>query len=144
MKLTPNFTLAEMVFSETAARHHIDNTPSPEYIINLKRLALFAERVRSLLGGRPMFITSAYRCPELNVLVGSRDSSKHLVGLAMDFKVVGMTPKQVVDLLKTSRLDFDQLILEYNIWTHIGLAPEGKKPRGEVLHITKEGTKKYV
>jgi hypothetical protein len=144
MKLSPNFTLEEMTYSQTAARTGLDNTPPADVVENLKRLAAFLERVRSLLGGRAIFISSGYRSAKVNKAVGGKGTSQHQSGLAADIKVAGMTPKQVVDVISKSRLDFDQVILEFDAWTHISVAPVGKEPRGEALIIDKSGVRFYA
>jgi len=95
MNLSPNFTLEEMTASESAARHGIDNTPANDVLMNLRRLALFLEEVRKVLG-MPLHINSAYRSPEANKIVGGKSPSQHCIGSAADINVKGMTPDQVV------------------------------------------------
>ena len=85
--LTPNFTLEEFTFSETATRLGIDNTPSPEIAEELKRTAEMLEQIRAILGGRPVRISSGYRCLPLNRQVRSADTSAHILGQAADFTV---------------------------------------------------------
>ena len=81
-RLTPHFTLDELTFSQTAVRHGIDNTPTPEIVDNLLRLAERLEEVRNLLGV-PILVSSGYRSSELNALIpGASASSAHVVGLA--------------------------------------------------------------
>lgn len=64
--LSSHFTLEEMIHSQAATRQRIDNSPSPEILSNLRRLAATLEEVRSLLGDAPILISSGYRCPALN------------------------------------------------------------------------------
>ena len=94
MQLTPNFSLAEMTFSETASRHGWDNTPGPREVQNLSRLANMLEQVRALVG-KPIFVSSGYRSKRLNDALGSKDTSQHRVGCAADIKVAGMNPDQI-------------------------------------------------
>lgn len=110
---------------------------------NAKRVALWLETVRGLLDGRRVFITSGYRTPKHNQEIGGSDGSDHVVGLAADFEVEGLTPFQVYRRLSDAQSKgllppFDQLIyyaLDNHI--HVGLGP---KMRGEVLLKTAEGS----
>lgn len=132
-KLTDHFSLAEMTASETAARKGIDNTPSPAIIKNLTRTAQLLERVRVLLGSKPILVSSGYRSPTLNAAVGGSKSSAHIQGLAADFICPGFgTPLEICQRLESLGVEFDQLIQE-GTWVHIGLAAEGVKSRRQVL-----------
>ena len=144
MNLSENFTLEEMIASETAARHHIDQTPSNDVLMNLRRLALFLEDVRKLLG-KPIQISSAYRSPLANEAVGGKKTSQHCRGAAADIKVKGMTPDQVVRAIVKSGLQYDQVIREFDSWTHISIS-NGKDiaPRKQALIIDKKGTRAFA
>ena len=144
MNLSKNFTLEEMIASETASRHHIDQTPSNEVLMNLRRLALFLEDVRKLLG-KPIHINSAYRSPLANEAVGGKKTSQHCRGTAADLKVKGMTPNEVVSAIVKSGLQYDQVIREFDAWTHISI-PNGKDlpPRKQALIIDKKGTRPFA
>ena len=83
-RLTPHFTLEEFTFSQTATRKGIDNTPHEGILDNLCILANGMEHVRNLLNA-PIHVSSGYRCPELNDLLGSKRTSQHTKGLACDF-----------------------------------------------------------
>lgn len=132
-KLTDHFSLEEMTASETAARRGIDNTPSPAIIKNLTRTAQLLERVRVLLGSKPILVSSGYRSPALNAAVGGSKTSAHMQGLAADFICPGFgTPLAICKRLDSLGVEFDQLIQE-GTWVHIGLAAEGIKPRRQVL-----------
>jgi zinc D-Ala-D-Ala carboxypeptidase len=143
MNLSENFTLEEMTASETAARYHIDNTPPNEVLLNLRRLALFLEDVRKALD-KPIHINSAYRSPEANEKVGGKPTSQHCRGTAADIKVKGMTPDQVVRSIIKAGLKYDQVIREFDSWTHISI-PNGKEiePRLQALIIDKKGTRAF-
>jgi hypothetical protein len=143
MNLSENFTLEEMTASETAARYHIDNTPPNEVLLNLRRLALFLEDVRKTLD-KPIHINSAYRSPEANEKVGGKPTSQHCRGTAADIKVKGMTPDQVVRAIIKAGLKYDQVIREFDSWTHISI-PNGKEiePRLQALIIDKKGTRAF-
>jgi len=141
--LSEHFSFDELTVSETAARKGIDNTPGAAELRNLRRLAASLERVRSALGGRPIVVTSGYRCPTLNAAIGGSKTSAHMQGLAADFIVpafgtVLQTARAVVDCGE----DFDQAIYEFGDWLHFALCPSGEAPRHEVLSIGSK--KKYV
>lgn len=123
VQLSPHFSLAEMTFSETAARLKLDNEPSPETLAILKSTAALMEKVRVICGNRPVTISSGYRAPAVNKAVGGVSTSHHVKGYAVDFRVVGLSIRQVNDLIAKSDLAFDQLIDEYGRWTHISFAP---------------------
>lgn len=129
MNLTPHFTLDEFVASRAAVRHNIDNTPSIQIVHNLTLLAETLERVRALVG-KPLTITSGYRCPALNQLVGGAPKSAHTLGLAADITCKGMRPKVLAQMIRDSDIVFDQLIYE-GTWVHIGLSVDA--PRRDVL-----------
>jgi zinc D-Ala-D-Ala carboxypeptidase len=141
MLLTPHFTLEEL----TATQHReFDNTPNSSEINNLKRLAEMLEEVKTLLDGKPIMINSAFRSKAVNDAVGSKDTSQHRVGCAADIRVPGLTPDQVVQAIKNSPIQFDQLIREFDSWTHVSVPnnPSGE-PRKQVLVIDKQGTRAY-
>lgn len=139
MKLTPHFTLEEMIFSATAIRHGINNTPDQEQIAKLTWLAGCLEQVRSLLG--PLHVNSAYRCLELNRLLKSKDTSQHVKCEAADLtSLTGKTAMQMCRIVRDSDLAFDQLIFEFKSWMHISFA-YNSTPRGSILTIDAYGTR---
>lgn len=148
MQLSPHFTLEEMIASQDASRSGIDNTPTTNAYENLKMLAQSAEQVRELLGF-PMLITSGYRCPALNSLVGSKPTSAHTSGLAIDFHCPGFgTPVEVCKAIAASDIPFDQVILEFynpengSGWCHFAITYKGLIGRRDLLTINKTGTRK--
>lgn len=143
MKLSEHFTLQEMTASDVAARRGWDNTPEPIHTANLVRLAAFLEKVRVALGNKRISITSGYRCKQVNDAIGSKDTSQHRLGCAADIKVEGLTPRQVCETLIRSKLEFDQVILEFNSWTHISIPILEFRPRRSVLIIDSAGTRAY-
>ncbi len=143
MKLSPNFTLAELTHSETAQRLGLNNSPSKEVEANLVRLARMLEEVRRLLG-RPIMVNSAYRSPEVNKAIGSRSTSQHILGCAADIRVPGLTPNDIVNLVVKSNIEYDQIIREFNSWVHISIPNKlSDKPRKQALIIDKTGTRPY-
>ena len=136
MNLSPHFTLAELTHTD---HRLLDNSPTQIEISNLQRLAQFLETVKTTLGGKPIMINSAFRSKAVNDAVGSRDTSQHRLGLAADFRVPGLAPDAVVRALL--KLPYDQIIREYDAWTHISIAD---KPRRQALIIDKAGTRAFV
>ena len=144
MKLSSNFSLDELTFSNTASRLNIDNTPSYEVIENLKILALGLEEVRAVLENNPINISSGFRCLTLNRKLNSKDSSQHVKGLAVDFtsRRFGSVAK-VMETIANSDIQFDQLILEFDNWIHISFPVKGTKPRLQKLVINSKGVRHY-
>ena len=144
MNLSTHFTLEELTSSEVAARMGFDNTPNEDEIQNLRRLAALLESVKSAVGMKPVMINSGFRSKKVNDAVGSKDTSQHRLGCAADIRVPGMTPRQVVDACIANGVPFDQIILEFDSWTHISVpnTPDAK-PRGQRLIIDKAGTRPY-
>ena len=135
MKLSPHFTLDEFTFSQTAARHDINNNPTGPVMDNLRRLATFMESVRVTLGNNPIHISSGYRSPPLNARVGGAYNSAHMVGRAVDFVCPGYgTPLEVCQRLSDAGVPFDKLILEAGRWVHLQIAEWDAKPRRQVLN----------
>ena len=139
--LTPHFSLEELTVTD---HREFDNTPNDSEKNNLKRVAELLEQVKSALDGKPVMVNSAFRCKQVNDAVGSKDTSQHRVGCAADIRVPGMTPDKVVKAIMAAGLPYDQLIREFDRWTHISVPNEvGDAPRGQVLIIDKEGTRAY-
>ena len=145
MILTPHFTLDELTSSEAAERNGWDNTPNEAELANLKRLAAFLEEVKTVLGGRPIMVNSAFRNKQVNDSVGSKDSSQHRTGCAVDIRVPQLTPDQVVKAIIESGLPYDQVIREFDRWTHLSIpnTPDAT-PRKQALIIDKTGTRLYA
>jgi len=142
MKLTSNFSLEELSFTE---HREFDNTPPPEVIPNLKRLAMVLEQVRALVNNNPVVVNSAFRCLSVNRAVGSSDGSQHRLGCAADIRVPGMEPEMVLQAIKASNIQYDQLIREFDAWVHISVPTnETVAPRKQVLIIDKSGTRPYA
>jgi len=142
MNLTEHFTLEELTHTD---HRQYDNTPNDAELENLKRLAEFLEDVKTVLGGRPIMVNSAFRSKQVNDAVGSRDSSQHRIGTAVDIRVPELTPDQVVKAVIASSLPYDQVIREFDRWTHLSIpnTPDAK-PRKQALIIDKSGTRAYA
>lgn len=144
MNLSEHFTLAELTASEIAVRKNIDNTPSSFEMANLQRLAEKLEEVRKVIG-KPIMINSAFRSIQTNEAVGGVKSSQHCLGCAADIRVPGMTPDEVVKAIIASNIQYDQLIREFDSWTHISIPNMASMtPRNQTLIIDKTGTRTYA
>ena len=145
MNLTAHFTLEELTASETAERNGWDNSPNDQELANLVRLAEFLEQVKEVLAGKPIIISSGLRTKKVNDAVGSKDTSQHRIGCAADFRVPGMTPDQVVKAIVASGIGYDQVIREFDRWTHISIPNSiNFSPRAQALIIDKAGTRPYA
>jgi len=142
MNLSPHFTLDELTHTD---HREIDNSPNQAEIENLQRLANFLEEVKTVLGGKPVMISSGFRCKALNDAVGSKDTSQHRVGCAADFRVPGMTPDEVVRAIIASGIGYQQIIREFDRWTHISVPNQADEtPRKQALIIDKQGTRAFT
>ena len=115
------FSIEELCKSDTATARGIDNTPNEEVKANLEALI---ENVLDPLReayGRPIYINSGYRCPELNKAVGGVSNSEHLTGCAADIDTNDKEEnRKLFELAQELNLPFRQLIDEANLsWVHI-------------------------
>jgi zinc D-Ala-D-Ala carboxypeptidase len=141
MNLTKHFTLEELTHTD---HRELNNEPNELEIENIKRLAEFLEQVKTVLGGKPVMVNSAFRSKAVNDAVGSKDTSQHRIGCAADIRVPGMTPDQVVKAVLSSDLQYDQIIREFDRWTHISIPNKKDTPaRKQALIIDKTGTRAY-
>ena len=147
MQLSRNFSLQELIKSDTAIRKGIDNNPNSDQIEKLKLLCEnILQPVRDHFGR--VKVTSGYRSVELCMAIGSSANSQHAKSEAADFEVMGTDNAELADWIKNN-LDYDQLILEYYTqgepnrgWIHCSYIPEGR--RASFLHAYKsEGKTKY-
>ena len=142
MNLTPHFTLEELTHTD---HRELDNTPNESEIANIQRLAEFLEQVKEVLGGKPIMVNSAFRSKAVNDAVGSKDTSQHRIGCAADIRVPSMTPDEVVRAIIASGIGYDQIIREFDRWTHISVPnQEGVAPRKQALIIDKAGTRAFA
>lgn len=137
MRLTAHFSLEEFTTSQQAIRLGLDNTPPEDVIDNLRALASYLEDLRAWLGDRAIFISSGYRSPELNQLVGGAPESAHMRGYAVDI----VTPPQPALTLCRGVVNFDhpfdQVIHEYGAWCHVSIDPRARRQQ---LTICKGGS----
>jgi zinc D-Ala-D-Ala carboxypeptidase len=146
-QLTRHFGLSELIRSQTALRRGIDNYPTASALANLRNiLAPGLQRVRDLLGA-PMHITSGYRSPALNAVIGGSNNSQHTQGLAADFVAPGFgSPRAVARYIATHPdIEFDQVIFE-GTWVHLSFAGFAARARREPLtaHFTQAGAVTYT
>jgi len=142
MNLSEHFTFEELTHTD---HREFDNTPNNDEFANLKRLAAFLEEVKTVLGGKPIMVNSAFRSKQVNDAVGSKDSSQHRIGCAADIRVPAMTPDEVVKAIIASSLGYDQVIREFDRWTHVSIPnTHDLAPRKSKLIIDKQGTRLYA
>ena len=145
--LTKNFSLAEMVKSQTASRLGIDNTPSPTHEKALKVLCIHILEPCRKQFARSITPSSGYRSKELCKAIGSKATSQHTKGQAVDFKVPGVSNLVLAEWIRDN-LEFDQLILEfYNPdepnagWVHCSYRADGKNRKEFLSYNGKRYTK---
>lgn len=142
MNLSENFTLDELTHTD---HREFDNTPNESELANLKRLAAFLETVKSAVGGKPIIVNSAFRSKQVNDAIKSSDRSQHRLGCAADIRVPQMSPDEVVKAIIAANLPYDQVIREFDRWTHVSIPNTADaKPRGQKLIIDKQGTRPYA
>ena len=132
MLITPHFTLDEMTVSQLAARDGFDNTPPPDARANLQLLCGALEQVRALFGA-PIIVSSGFRSEKVNRLIGGATNSQHIQGLAADFTVMEVSPRETARRINESAVPFDQLILEFDRWVHLSVTRG--TPRRQVLTL---------
>lgn len=133
MNLSKNFSLKELTVSDTATRNNLDNTPNDECIANLKLLVEnILQPVRDYYG-KPVKVNSAYRSPEVNVLVGGSKTSDHCKGQAADIEIAGVDTSDLAMYI-ADNYKFTQVILEFYIngvsdsgWVHVSYDPKNLK-----------------
>jgi len=140
--MTEHFTLEELTHTD---HRTLDNTPNETELANIQRLAEFLEELKTVLGGKPIMVNSAFRSKAVNDAVGSKDTSQHRIGCAADIRVPAMTPDQVVRAVIASGIGYDQVIREFDRWTHISIPnQEDGTPRKQALIIDKQGTRLFT
>jgi hypothetical protein len=140
--MTEHFTLEELTHTD---HRTLDNTPNESELANIQRLAEFLEQVKTLLGGKPIMVNSAFRSKAVNDAVGSKDTSQHRLGCAADIRVPSMTPDAVVRAIIASDLPYHQVIREFDRWTHVSITNQaGETPRKQALIIDKQGTRLFA
>lgn len=139
-KITKNFTYDELIYSATANRMGIDNTPSKDEKESLIKLAKeILQPIRDKWGG-PIVVTSGYRCEAVNRAVGGAKTSQHRLGQAADIKIGSKAQNKALfnliqKMIKIGDIRVGQLIDEYGYsWIHVSL-PRENKPNNQILHL---------
>ena len=143
-KLSPNFTLGEMIASDTAKKLGIDNTPNLLAIYHLEELCKNLLQPIRDAWGKPIKVTSGYRCYRLNRAVGGSPTSVHPLGWAADIKPASGSyaefEKFVINFLKEHpEIKFDQAIRETSgksKWLHLGFKNGAGRQRMQVFDLT--------
>lgn len=142
MRLSKHFTLDEFIKSATATRLGIDNTPDEKALNCIQALVDNVLEPLRVHYGRPIIITSGYRCPKLNKAVGGSSTSQHAIGQAVDIRSVSDSRednKELFDMIREMKLPFDQLINEFGYdWVHVSFGPRNRR---QVLKAEKSGGK---
>ena len=136
------FTLDEFLKSETAEKNNIKNIPNAEQIANIEQLvAHILDPLREKFG-KPIVVSSGFRCAELNAKIKGSRTSQHCKGEAADIMPKNHADlKSLFKLIILENLPFDQLIFEKGVWIHVSMKGNKQPQRGEVL--TYDGNK-YV
>lgn len=138
MNLSPHFSFEEFTASDTARRLGIMNDIPLALIHNAQKTAEMLERIREFLG-KPMRVTSGFRCLALNRAIGSKDTSDHVKALACDFQVDGVTSYELALQLAPvlDQLGIGQLIYEHT-WIHVGV-PVPDRALNRILTVQGSG-----
>lgn len=138
MQLSKNFSLAELTKSEIGLRKNIKNMPTDKDIQNLTVLAqTILQPIRDHIG-QPLIVNSAYRSLLVNSAVGGSKSSQHMKGEAADIRVPNMEVNKLMEIIIGLDLPYHQLINEFDSWVHVSIAPNGGKPKKQVLHFKRK------
>jgi uncharacterized protein YcbK (DUF882 family) len=114
-----NFKISELIHSDLAVQNNINNMPDINALDNLLELTFYClQPIRDLIK-KPMIITSGFRCSKVNFFAGGAINSQHLYGQAADFIIKGMAPKEIIEVIKNSNIEYDQLINEFDKWVHV-------------------------
>ena len=148
-KLTKNFSLEEMIKSDTARAKGVSNIPTAKEVENLRRLCVEILQPLSDSLGLPIYVNSGFRNKATNALVGGVANSAHLTGYAADivcpaYGNAAKFSRYVADFLKRKGIKFDQVINEYGRWCHVGVANLDGKQRGQLLTYTKNGARQGI
>ena len=139
VKLSADFWLHEFLRSETAARRDIDMTPPDEVVLELQRLCeQVLQPLRTYLDST-IIITSGYRPPALNQIIGGSKRSAHMDGRAADCHAVGKPLSSIVAALRILDPPVDQAILEFGHWLHVAVSVSGVTPARNYMTAARQG-----
>ena len=149
MKLSPHFSLEEFTYSSTALSRGIDNSLNPQNPAHAKVISNLTTLCKEVLEPlrehvqEPVIISSGYRCPQLNKVVGGSSTSQHMTGEACDIHLSDQKKLREWFVWLMDSCNFDQLILERvsknsnHYWIHVSCKSDPSKNRHQVLFITK-------
>lgn len=148
MKLSPNFTLEELTRSDVAVRNGISMHADRAVTLQLERLANeVLEPIRAGLSKHfradtPIIVTSGYRPPSLNLLVGGARQSDHLGGRAADFYALGRKHRDVLPIVMEliDELPVAKCIDEFGSWIHVSIEELGRIPQRKRLVASRTAT----
>lgn len=147
-KFPPHISYDELIVSQYATRHNIDNTPDENQLKNMIRLAWFLEtlrtKIREKVNARAvLFISSGLRVEKLNTGIGGSKTSAHVKGLAADISCNVLSPLALAEFIRDNMVEegFDQVIHEFGRWVHLGLAE--RHPRLQILTASKREGRTY-
>lgn len=136
-----NFKMSELIYSDTAIKYNINNMPDINSLDCMLDLIVYClQPIREKIG-KPMIVSSGYRCGEVNKLVGGavdahgNPTSQHCKGQACDFTISGMSPSQIIEKIKSYGIEYDQIINEYDQWVHISFV-KGKNRKQPPFKIS--------
>lgn len=122
-----NFSMSELIHSDIAIANNINNMPDINSLDCMLNLIVYCLQPIREYFNKPIIISSGYRNLEVNRLAGGVAKSQHLKGQAVDFVIRGLTVKQIIDMIKKSGIEYDQLINEYGKWVHISYVKQGNR-----------------
>lgn len=148
-QLTANFSLSELVKSETALRHGLPNDPTPEVTANLKVLCeKILQPIREHYG-KSVRVNSGYRAPDVNAAVGGSKTSDHCKGQAADIEIAGIPNAELAEYINKN-FEFTQVILEFYTqgipdsgWVHVSYDPANLKKQA-LTAVKKDGKTVYL
>lgn len=123
--LTPNFKLSELTITNHKKYQELNLKEAQAIIGKMYFLAGFAEAIREIIG-KPLLVSSGFRCPELNKAINGSIFSQHMLAEAIDISCKTLQPKTLFDRIRKSGLKYEQLILEQNKdgskkWVHVSI-----------------------
>ncbi len=132
------FSIDELLHSDKADELGISNKPSPDVVRHLTALVDNVLDPVRILAGKPLVVSSGFRCPRLNAIVGGKPNSQHLKGMAADISLgSALDNRRLFDLIVASSIPFDQLIDESRyLWLHISFDPLKARQRRQILHLS--------
>lgn len=144
-QLSKNFSIRELIVSETAARFNFTEQyePPTAVIKNLEQLCIkILQPLRESLK-YPIHVNSGYRCPRTNASIGGASKSQHLTGHAADIEDFKNGNEYLLRKIVELKLPFDQIINEFGYkWVHVSFDP--KRNRRQVLEAVKNAQHKTV